>query len=81
MAAHIEQAELEDGEQPDRTGADDQRVGVDRIRPDDGFVRHEPRSASSGAPQPCRSGVVIFIPSRAALTVIWHDRREFGFTS
>ena len=34
-----------------------------------------------GQYQACRSGVVTTRPSSSSLTLIWHDRREFGRTS
>ena len=31
--------------------------------------------------QACRSGVRTTSPSSSSVTLIWHDSREFGFTS
>ena len=71
MRPDIEEAELEHGEKADRPGANDQYVGFDHIA----------HYCCSGGAQPCWGGVVTVSPSSSGRTLIWQERREFGFTS
>ena len=65
LALDVEQAQLEYGEQPARSAADD-----DGIREND-FGTHCPRPCV----QNCFSGTRTVSPSSASVTLIWHDSR------
>jgi hypothetical protein len=89
---HIEQAELEYREQTAGPRTDDQYVSLDdlahTLSPNFNDVaaliwEDAPRllGADTHDRYACRSGVRTTKPSSSAVTLIWHDNRESGFTS
>src|SRR5947209_9360699 len=72
MRPNVEETKFEDREKADRPGANDQYVGFDHIA-----HYYYPAEVA----QPCWGGVVTVSPSSSARTLIWQERREFGFTS